>query len=44
MRAATTYHRHIPRADASEDPLLLEDEGVSVQGLEGWQRKEEVPQ
>jgi hypothetical protein len=24
--------------------MLLEDEGVSVQGLEDWWRKEEVPQ
>jgi hypothetical protein len=30
--------------DASEDSLLLEDEGISVQGLQGWWGKEEVPQ
>jgi hypothetical protein len=43
MCATTNRHRCSPRADASEDPLLLEDEGVSIQGLEGWW-KEEVPQ
>jgi hypothetical protein len=44
MLAATTRQQRSPRVDASEDPLLLEDEVVSIQGLEGLWRKEEVPQ
>jgi hypothetical protein len=40
MGAAATCHQRSPRANASE---LLEDEAVSVQGLEGWCREEEVP-
>jgi hypothetical protein len=35
-RAAATCHWHSPRADESEGPLLLEDEGVSVQGY--WRK------
>jgi hypothetical protein len=41
--AATVRHQHSPRANVSEDPLHLEDEGISVQELEDWWGEEEVP-
>jgi hypothetical protein len=44
MRAAAARHQRIPRVDASEDPVHLEDEAIPIQGLKGWCRGEEIPQ
>jgi hypothetical protein len=44
MRAAAARHKRSPRADASEDPVHLEDEAFSVQEIKGWSREEEIPQ
>jgi hypothetical protein len=41
--AAASRHQCSPRADASKNPLHLEDEAISIQEPEDQCREEEIP-